>query len=139
MNILIVEDNLHEQVIIKEAFKAAGVQCDLHMVKDGFEALAFLKKEGDFKNSPKPELIILDLNLPGKKGHEVLIEIKNNFEWEHIPVLVFSNSESPKDVCRCYSLHVNAYINKPAKFEDFVDLARTIDIFWFKLVRRCSH
>jgi CheY-like chemotaxis protein len=139
MNVLIVEDNEPEQLIMKEAFKEARVHHDLYTVKDGIEALDFLRMTGIFHNAPKPDLIILDLNMPRKNGLEVLSDIKNNPRWEHIPILIFSNSEFSKDICKCYTLGVNAYLSKPADFQGFIDLARVIDVFWFKLVRYCSH
>ena len=139
MNILVVEDNEPEQVIMQEAFKEAKVNHDLHMVKDGIEALEFLRMEEDFSEAPKPDLIILDLNMPRKNGLEVLSDIKINPKWEHIPILIFSNSEFSGDICRCYSMGVNAYLAKPVDFQGFIDLARIIDVFWFKLVRYCSH
>lgn len=124
---------------MQEALKEAGTQCNLWMVKDGVEALEFLRREGAFQATPRPDLIILDLNLPKKNGREVLKEIKSHSKWEHIPVLVFSNSESPKDICQCYSLHANAYVNKPSDFQGFIDFAHVINVFWLKLVRYCSH
>ena len=139
MNILVVEDNEPEQIIMREAFKEANVTHDLHMVKDGIEALEFLHGKGDFANAPKPDLIILDLNMPRKNGLEVLSDIKNSPKWEHIPVLVFSNSEFSRDICQCYSKGVNAYLSKPVDFQGFIDLAHVIDVFWFKLVRYCAH
>jgi len=139
MNVLVVEDNRPEQLIIKEAFTEAGVDHDLHMVKDGIEALEFLEGKGAFHDAPQPDLVLLDLNMPGKNGLEVLSDIKNNPKWVHIPVLIFSNSEFPKDICKCYALGVNAYLSKPVDFQGFIDLARAIDTFWFKLVRYCSH
>jgi len=139
MNILVVEDNEPEQIIMKEAFKDAQVQHDFHMVKDGIEAMEFLKKEGDFQSAPKPDLVILDLNMPRKNGLEVLSEIKGNPKWAHLPVLVFSNSEYSQDICRCYTLGANAYLNKPVDFDTFIEFARTVDKFWLKAVRYCAH
>src|SRR5690349_82176 len=104
MNILIVEDNKADQVIMKEAFKEAKVNCELSLVNDGVEALDFLNHSGDFHASPKIDLILLDLNLPKRNGREVLIDIKSNAKLKHIPIMVFSNSESPQDICQCYSL-----------------------------------
>ena len=130
MNLLVVEDNTAEQVIIKEAFKEARVHHNLQMVRDGIEALMFLNAKGPFfAASPQPDLIILDLNMPGKNGLEVLSDIKNNLQWKHIPVLVFSNSEFSGDICKCYTLGANAYLAKPADFQGFIDLAHVIDIF----------
>ncbi len=139
MNILIVEDSEPDQVIMKEAFKEASVQCKLWMVKDGVEALDFLNRRGVYQSAPKPHLIIMDLNLPKKNGREVLGEIRNDPKLEHLPVLVLSNSESPRDICQCYSLGVNAYINKPSIFQDFINLANIVDVFWLKLVKLCPH
>jgi two-component system, chemotaxis family, response regulator Rcp1 len=139
MNVLFVEDNEAEQLIMKEAFKAAGSKCGLSIVKNGVEAMALLKKEAPYESVITPNLIILDLSLPKKNGREVLAEIKSNPKLMHIPILIFSNSESQRDICECYSLHVNAYMNKPADFEGFIDLAHVIDVFWLKLVRYCTH
>jgi len=139
MNILIVEDNTSEQFLIKEAFKEAQVTHTLYMVNDGFMALDFLKGQGDFHNMPRPDLIILDLNMPKKNGLELISDLKGNPKWAHIPILVFSNSEFPTDICRCYTMGVNAYLNKPADFQGFVDIAHAVDSFWFKLVRYCPH
>lgn len=139
MNILVVEDNEAEQEILKEAFKEARVDHNLLMVKDGIEALEFLRMEGVFQDVPKPDLIILDLNMPRRTGLEILPEIKNNSKWEHIPILVYSNSEFSGDICHCYSLGVNAYLIKPFDFQGFIDLAYVVDVFWSKLVRYCPH
>ncbi len=139
MNILVVEDNLPEQEIMKEAFREAGVEHALYMVKDGIEALEFLSGNGTFQDRPKPDLIILDLNMPRKNGLEVLSDIKNDSKWKHTLVLVFSNSEFSGDICKCYNMGANAYICKPVDFQGFVDFAQVIDIFWFKLVRTCNH
>jgi CheY-like chemotaxis protein len=139
MNVLVVEDNEPEQVIMREAFKEARVDHRLQIVKDGFEALQILNGNSPFQDAAKPDLIILDLNMPRKNGLEVLADIKGNPKWKHIPVLVFSNSESNTDICKCYALGVNAYLNKPADFQGFIDLAHVIDVFWFKLARFCSH
>ncbi len=139
MNILVVEDNKPEQVIMKEAFKEARVNHDLYMVRDGVEVFEFLSGQGAFHDAPKPDLIILDLNMPRKNGLEVLADIKNNPILEHIPILVFSNSEFSRDICKCYTLGANAYLTKPVDFQGFIDLAHVIDVFWFKMVRYCSH
>jgi CheY-like chemotaxis protein len=139
MNVLVVEDNEPEQVIMKEAFKEAKVNHNLFMLKNGMEVFEFLRAEGAFSNAPKPDLIILDLNMPRKNGLEVLAGIKDNPKWKHIPVLVFSNSEFSSDICKCYTVGANAYLNKPVDFQGFIDLAHVIDVFWFKLVRYCAH
>ena len=122
MNILIIEDNEPEQFILKEAFKEAAVRAEIFLVKDGVEALEFLNRQGRFEAAPTPNLIILDLNLPRKNGREFLYEAKNNPVMQHIPILVLSNSESPRDVCQCYALNANAYINKPSDFNKLRNL-----------------
>ena len=139
MKILVAEDSKPDQMILREAFTEAKVNHELYMVQDGIEVLEFLRMEGDFHDAPKPDLIILDLNMPRKTGLEVLPDIKNNPKWEHIPILIFSNSEFNGDICRCYSLGVSAYLSKPADFQGFINLAQVIDIFWGKLVRSCAH
>lgn len=139
MNVLVVEDNEPEQVIMREAFKEARVDHCLHIVNDGIEAIQLLSMEGDFRDAPKPDLIILDLNMPRRNGFEILSDIKNNPQWKHIPVLAFSNSEFGVDICKCYTLGANAYLNKPVDFQGFIDLVYVIDVFWFKLARYCSH
>lgn len=139
MNILLIEDNKGDQVIMQEALNEAQVDCQLNIVQDGVEAMCFLNKEKEYKDAPRPDLILLDLNLPRKNGREVLIEIKKSPKLEHIPLLVLSNSSSKQDICECYSLKANAYIGKPSKFQDFVDLANIIKVFWFRLVQYCSH
>ncbi len=139
MNILLIEDNKGDQVIMQEALQEAHVDCQLIIVQDGVEAMEFLDRQNEYKSAPRPDLILLDLNLPRKNGREVLQEVKNNPALSHIPLLVISNSNSPQDVCDCYTLRANAYLEKPTKFRDFVDLADNIKIFWFGLVHHCSH
>ena len=138
MNILVVEDNKFEQEIMKEAFQQSGSISSLYMVNDGVEALQFLNHEGPFQSVPKPNLIILDLNLPKKNGREVLAEIKGDPQKANIPVLIFSNSDTAKDICECYSLKANAYLTKPYDFQEFVKLVKLIDNFWVKSVQYCS-
>jgi chemotaxis family two-component system response regulator Rcp1 len=138
VNILVVEDNKSEQEIIQEAFLQSGSTCDLYMTNDGVEALQFLNHEGEFQSAPKPNLIILDLNLPRKNGREVLAEIKRDPQKANIPVIIFSNSDTAKDICDCYSLKANAYLTKPYDFEELVDLVKLIDGFWVKSVQYCN-
>jgi chemotaxis family two-component system response regulator Rcp1 len=135
MNILVVEDNKFEQEIMREAFEQAGGDCDLYMAGDGLEAMRFLNHEGEFKDVPRPNLIILDLNLPRKNGREVLSEIKNDPQKANIPVLILSNSDTKKDVSECYSLQANAYLIKPYDFQEFVSLVESIIEFWVNRVQ----
>lgn len=123
---------------MKEAFDQSGSTCNLYMTKDGVEALQFLNREGEFQGVPKPNLIILDLNLPRKNGREVLTEIRKDPKKANIPVLILSNSDNTKDICECYSLKVNAYLTKPYDFEEFVNLVKLIDSFWVKSVQYCT-
>lgn len=139
MRILLVEDNKGDQVIMGEAFEDAKVQCDLVIVSDGVEALRYLKKGGEYNADHLPNLIILDLNLPKQNGSEVLAQIKKDPKLQHIPVVVLSNSQSPKDICQCYALRANAYVGKPSGFQGFVDFAHTIRLFWIGLVCYCDH
>jgi CheY-like chemotaxis protein len=139
MKILVVEDNKGDQVILREAFQEAQVDCQLDMVKDGVEAMEYLRREGGFSDALKPDLIILDLNLPKKNGREVLTELKQDPKLQHIPVLVFSNSVSPKDICECYALNANVYAGKPAGYQGFVDFARSVKDFWSGIVLYCAH
>jgi len=138
MKILLVEDNEGEQLIIKEAFEEAQVNCELAVVSDGEEALKYLKNHGPFKEAARPDLVILDLNLPKVKGQEVLKEIRAERRLSHIPVIILSNSRALKDVCECYELHASAYVGKPPGFEGFIHLAKMIRMFWSDLVCYCS-
>ena len=138
MKILLVEDNKGDQVILQEAFEEAKVECDLSIVGDGEEAIQFLKKTGKFKEAQRPNLIILDLNLPKKSGLEVLSEIKRDPEIENIPVIVLSNSTAKKDICSAYALNASVYVGKPAGFQRFVDFARMIKVFWGELAHYCA-
>ncbi len=139
MRILLVEDNKGDQVILQEAFSEAGVSCDLSIVNDGVEAMEFMKKEGRFQDAAKPDMVILDLNLPRKNGHEVLAEMRKTRNLEHIPVMVLSNSRAPNDVCTSYALRANVHVRKPSGFQGFVDLAKIIKTFWIDLACYCSH
>lgn len=124
---------------MQEAFREAGAKCDLFIVSDGAGALEFIKRKGRHPTAPRPNLIILDLNLPGKNGREILAEVRKNPQCEHIPILVFSNSESHKDICESYANGANLYLNKPSDFQNHVTFAKTIDLFWLQLGRYCTH
>src|SRR5262245_34872113 len=113
MKILLVEDNEGEQLIIKEAFEEAKVYCELDMVDDGEQAMQYLENQGPYQDASRPDLIILDLNLPKIKGREVLQRIRQSERLAHIPVIILSNSRALKDICQCYELHASAYVGKP--------------------------
>ncbi len=135
IQILLVEDNPDDVDITVEALKDAKVRNRLYVVPDGVEALQFLRREGKYTNAPRPDLILLDLNLPRKDGREVLAEIKSDENLIVIPVVVLTTSEAEEDILRSYRLHVNAYITKPVGFEQFVEIVRKIEDFWFTVVK----
>jgi CheY-like chemotaxis protein len=135
MNILLIEDNSGDIRLIKEVFKESNLEGNLHVVTDGEQAIAYLAKEGEFKDAPKPNLIFLDLNLPKKDGREVLSEIKNNDELKYIPVVVFTSSEADQDIKKSYGLHANCYIVKPFDFDQYNQIISTIRNFWLSVVK----
>lgn len=133
--ILLVEDSPGDIRLTKEALKESRISNHLHIVNDGLEATNFLMKKGEFKNAPTPDLILLDLNLPKKNGFEVLKEIKENDDLKIIPVVVLTTSESEKDILHSYQLHVNCFVSKPVEFDAFFNVIRTIEDFWFTIVK----
>jgi CheY-like chemotaxis protein len=135
IDVLLVEDDPGDTLMIKEAFEDNKVRNRLNCVADGVEALAFLRREGEFAEAPRPDLILLDLNLPRKDGREVLEEIKADPELRTIPVVVLTTSEAEEDILRSYSLHANAYVTKPVDFERFIAVVRQIDEFFVEVVR----
>jgi CheY-like chemotaxis protein len=135
IDVLLVEDDPGDTLMIKEAFEDNKVRNRLNCVADGVEALAFLRREGEFGEAPRPDLILLDLNLPRKDGREVLEEIKADPELRTIPVVVLTTSEAEEDILRSYSLHANAYVTKPVDFERFIAVVRQIDEFFVEVVR----
>jgi CheY-like chemotaxis protein len=135
IEILLVEDNAPDVRLTLEALKDAKVRNNLHVAHDGVEAMAFLRKEGDFKDVPRPDLILLDLNLPRKDGREVLNEIKSDERLEHIPVVVLTTSQAEQDIIRSYHLRANAFITKPVDLDQFFRVVKTIDEFWLQIVK----
>jgi len=129
--ILLVEDNPGDVRLAQEAF----VNHRLDVVSDGEDAMAFLHRVGKHAVLPRPDLILLDLNLPRKDGRQVLAEIKDDASLRSIPVIVLTTSQAEKDVSTCYNLHANCYINKPDDFDQFLTVASSIEAFWFNLVR----
>ena len=130
-----VEDNPGDVRLTMEAFKEGKIRNHLSVVSDGVEALAFLRREGLYANAPRPDIILLDLNLPKKDGREVLAEIKADEDLKRVPVVVLTTSDADKDVLRIYDLHANCYITKPVDFEQFVTVVKTIEDFWFNVVK----
>jgi CheY-like chemotaxis protein len=133
-SILIAEDNPTDVMIMREAMDSAKFKIELHVVVDGVQALQFLRRMGSYKDSPRPDLILLDLNMPRKNGHEVLAEIKVDPEFKNIPVVMLTTSQAEDDLARAYANHVNCYIRKPVDFENFVEVVRGIEQFWFTIV-----
>jgi len=134
VEILLVEDNPADVLMTRSAFEDFKVRNTLHVVEDGVQALEYLRSEGDFAGKPRPDLIMLDLNLPRKNGHEVLAEIKSDPILRNIPVVVLTTSKSEQDVLGAYNLHANCYIVKPVGFAKFVEAVKSIKNFWFSLV-----
>jgi two-component system, chemotaxis family, response regulator Rcp1 len=135
IEILMVEDNPGDVRLTKEAFKDAKLHNNLNVVGDGVEALAFLRREGEYIHVPRPDVIMLDLNLPRKDGREVLEEIKNDPDLRRIPVVILTTSESEGDILAAYNLHANCYITKPVNLGQFVEIVKNIQDFWFTIVK----
>ena len=135
MQVLLVEDNPGDVRLTQEALKDAKVHLELNVVPDGVAAMEFLKREGKYAGSPRPDLVLLDLNLPRKDGREVLAEIKSDPALQTIPVVVLTTSASEADILRTYMLHANCYISKPVDMEGFLTVVRSIDDFWLSVVK----
>ena len=135
IEVLLVEDSPGDVRLTKEAFKDAKVHINLHVASDGAEAMTFLGREGKYATAPRPDLILLDLNLPKKDGREVLEEIKENRSLKSIPVVVLTTSASEEDILRSYLLHANCYITKPVDLDGFLEVVKSIDSFWLSIVK----
>ena len=135
IDVLLVEDDPGDVLLIREAFEDNKVHNRLHVVADGVDALAFLRREGEHADAPRPDLVLLDLNLPRKDGREVLAEVKGDDALQHIPVVVLTTSKAEEDVLRSYKLHANAYVTKPVDFDRFIDVVRQIDEFFVTVVK----
>ena len=135
ITILLIEDNPGDVRLIQEALKDGKLAVNLHIAKDGIEAIAFLRREGEYSDAPRPDLILLDLNLPKKDGREVLREVKADDELKHIPIVVLTSSETDTDIAKCYNFHANCYVTKPVGLEQFSTIVRTIENFWFTIVK----
>jgi len=134
VEILLVEDNPGDERLTREALKEGKVYSNLHWVKDGVEAMEFLRRNGKYQDVPRPDIILLDLNLPKKDGREVLQDIKNDPELKRIPVVVLTTSKAEEDVLRTYNLHANCYVTKPVDLEKFIVVVKSIDVFWLTVV-----
>jgi len=135
VNILLVEDNPADARLTKEALKDCKVLNKLSIVENGEEALAFLRREGIYAGEPRPDLILLDLNLPKMNGREVLAEIKKDSKLKATPVVILTTSNAEKDILMSYNLHANCYITKPIDLEQFISVVKAIDSFWLSIVK----
>lgn len=135
IEILLIEDNPGDVRLTKEALKECKIANKLHVALDGIEAIDFLYKKGKFNNSPRPDVILLDLNLPKKDGREVLAEIKQDKDLRRIPVVVLTTSKSEEDIIKTYNLHANCYISKPIGMVQFIKVVKSIGDFWFSIVK----
>ena len=135
IEVLLVEDDPGDVLLIREAFDFNKVHNNLNVVSDGEQALAYLRGTGDYTDRIRPDLVLLDLNLPRKDGREVLAEVKTDPDLRTIPIVVLTTSEAEEDVLKSYQLHANAYVTKPVDFERFVSIVRQIDDFFVSVVR----
>ena len=135
LEILLVEDNPGDIRLTREVMKDWKVMNQLNEVMDGVDAMAYLRNEGKFKDATRPDLVLLDLNLPRKNGREVLEEMKEDPDLKRIPVVVLTTSKSEQDILKSYNLHANCYITKPVDFEQFSSVVRAVEDFWFTVVK----
>ncbi len=134
VEILLVEDNPGDERLTREALREGKVYHNLHWVKDGVQAMEFLRRQGKYASVPRPDIVLLDLNLPKKDGREVLEEIKTDEDLKRIPVVVLTTSKAEEDVLRTYNLHANCYVTKPVDLEKFIVVVKSIDVFWLTVV-----
>lgn len=135
IEILLVEDNPGDVRLTKEAFKIGKIQNNMHVVYDGEEAMDFLYRRGTHADAPRPDIILLDLNLPKKDGREVLKEIKSDDNLKSIPVVILTTSSAEEDIIRTYDLHANCYITKPVDLDKFLAIVQMIEDFWLTVVK----
>jgi CheY-like chemotaxis protein len=135
IEILLVEDSPDDAALTIDALRDGRVHNRISVVDDGVEAMAFLRRQGIHSQAPRPDLVLLDLNLPRKSGREVLAEIKQDPDLRRIPVVVMTSSDDEKDVLAAYNLYVNCYITKPVDLDQFISVVKTIEHFWFSVVK----
>jgi chemotaxis family two-component system response regulator Rcp1 len=135
VEVLLVEDSPGDVRLTREAFKDAKVHINLHVASDGMQAMAFLNRDGEHAHAPRPDMILLDLNLPKKDGREVLDEIKQSPTLKTIPVVILTTSASEADILKSYRLHANCYITKPVGLDGFLNVVKSIDSFWLSVVK----
>lgn len=135
VDILLVEDDLGDVELTREGLAAGKMFVNLHTVDDGIKALQYLRQEGPYADAVRPDIILLDLNMPRKDGRETLKELKADEQLRSIPVVVLTTSEADMDISRCYDLGANCYITKPVGFEAFIKVVRSLEDFWFTVVK----
>ena len=135
IEILLVEDNPGDARLAKEALKESKLKNNLYIADDGVEAMDFLNKKGKYKDMPRPDLVILDLNLPRKDGREVLNEIKTDDNLKRIPVVILTISKAEEDILKSYNLHANCFISKPIDLDQFIKVVKSIEDFWLTIVK----
>lgn len=135
IDILLVEDNPGDVRLAQEALKESKIRNKLYVVDDGVEATAFLHQQGKYTDVPRPDLVLLDLNLPRKSGREVLAEVKTDPDLKRIPVVVLTVSRAEEDIVKCYDHHANCYITKPLDFTQFMEVTKQIEEFWLTIVK----
>lgn len=135
VEILLVEDSPGDARLAREGLSECKIRNNLHVVDDGVKAMAFLRRQGEYAKAPRPDLILLDLNLPRKDGREVLREVKEDESLKAIPVVILTTSKAEEDIIKSYSLHANCYVTKPLGLQQFLDVVRSIEDFWFTIVR----
>lgn len=135
IEILLVEDNAGDVRLTVEAFRDAKVRNNMAVVRDGVEAMQYLRQEGEFSDNKRPDVILLDLNLPRMDGREVLAKLKKDPSLKNIPVVILTTSEAESDILQAYELHANCFITKPVDLEQFVTVVKSIEEFWFEIVK----
>ncbi len=135
VEILLIEDSPGDVRLTREVLKDGKMLNNLNVVGDGVEALAFLARQNQYTNAPRPDLILLDLNLPKKDGREVLAVVKADPSWQRIPVVVLTTSQAEEDILKAYNLHANCYISKPIDLDQFIKVLQTIEDFWLTIVK----
>ena len=135
VEILLVEDNPADVRLIRETFKDFKISNNLSVAKDGVDAMAFIKNEGAYSGAPRPDVILMDLNLPKKSGFEVLAELRQIPVLKRIPVVILSTSDSEKDILKSYDLHANCFVTKPVGLDEFIKIVMSIEDFWLSIVK----
>ncbi|MFO7750903.1 MAG: response regulator [Desulfobacteraceae bacterium] len=133
--VLLVEDNEDDVELTLEALKNSRLRMNVHVVPDGVEAMKFLRFQGEYEGEPRPDMVLLDLNLPKMDGREVLKEIREDYDLTDLPVVVLTTSQDEEDICKAYKMHANCFISKPVDFIQFTEIIKQIEGFWLQLVK----